>query len=245
MNLFSLALLLKEKTLAKYFPVNILDNYISPSESVKNLGVIFDSDFSFNKYVSSICSSCYYHIRDFSRIRKHLTKATATVLANALVSSRLDYCNSLLYGVSQMDIKCLQSVQNTLCRIVTRSSKFSHVTPYLKELHWLPIASRIEFKTNLLTYKALHTGQPTYLAAHLHPFQSTYNTRRTNPDNNTLATFGFSNKVHVSSKHLYKSFEYAAPQLWNNLPLDIRTAPSISSFRSRLKTHLFHRAYKP
>ena len=195
--------------------------------------------------MSSICSSCYYHIRDFSRIRKHLTKPTATVLANALVSSRLDYCNSLLYGISQMELKRLQSIQNTLCRIVTRCSRFSHVTPYLEGLQWLPIASRIEFKTNLLTYKALQTGQLTYLAAYLHPFKSAYNTRRSNPESHTLATFGFSRKVHVSSKHLYRSFEYAAPQLWNALPLHVCSAPFICSFRSRLKAHLFHHAYKP
>ena len=235
----------QRKTLQSIFPVNILGNMISPVESAKNLGVIFDAEFNFSKHVSAVCSSCYYHIRDFSRIRKHLSKSTATVLANALVSSRLDYCNSLLLGVSSANLKRLQSVQNVLCRIVTCCEKFSHITPHLKDLHWLPISSRIEFKTNLLTYKALKTNKPPYLKAYLNQFQSSYNTRRTNKDLNTLATFGFSNKVHTSSKHLHSSFEYIAPHMWNALPINIRNSPSISCFRSRLKTFLFHKAYAP
>ena len=238
-----MALLHKEKKLESFFPVNILGNSLSPAKFAKNLGVTFDADFTFKKHVSTICSSCYYHIRDFSRIRKYLTKDTAVVLANALVSSRLDYCNSLLYGLPKAEIKRLQAVQNTLCRIVTRCSRFSHITPHMKALHWLPIASRIDFKTNLLTYKALNTGQPSYLKMYLNVYESRYNTRRAVPDNLALSTFDFNKKVHVSSRHLHNSYEYVAPKKWNNLPLRVRAAPSVMSFRSGLKRHLFCCAY--
>ena len=235
----------QRKALQSIFPVDILGNKLVPSDSAKNLGVIFDSDFSFSKHVSAVCSSCFYHIRDFGRIRKHLSRSTATVLANALVSSRLDYCNSLLHGVSSGNIKRLQTIQNILCRIVTRCGKFSHITPHLKDLHWLPVSSRIEFKTNLLTYKALKTNNPPYLKAHLQKFESSYNTRRTNTELNTLATFGFNRRVHTSLKHLKSSFEYIAPHMWNALPINIRNSPSVPCFRSRLKTFLFHKAYAP
>ena len=109
----------------------------------------FDSAFSFKKYVSNICKSAFYHIRDLKRIRIHLNKATAISIANALVSSRLHYCNSLLLGCSEKYKTSLQRVQNCPARAVTRTSR-----PLLKSLHRLPIKSRIKFKLNLLTYKA-------------------------------------------------------------------------------------------
>ena len=110
-----------------------IQNNISPSVEVKNLGVIFDSDNSFDIHVAKVCRACYYHLRDLRRIRKYLSNETAILLANAMVSSRLDYCNSLLYGVSKSNIAKLQRVQNALCRIIFRLDKISHVTPFLKK----------------------------------------------------------------------------------------------------------------
>ena len=78
---------------SNHFPVKLLDNDICPSDSVRNLGVVFDSDFSFHKQVSNICKSCFYHIRDLRRIRRHIPLSTAKTISNALISSRLDYCN--------------------------------------------------------------------------------------------------------------------------------------------------------
>ena len=79
--------------LSNHFPVKLLDNDISPSDSVRNLGVIFDSDFSCHKHVSNICKSCfYYHIRDLRRIRRHIPFPTAKTISNALISRRIDYC---------------------------------------------------------------------------------------------------------------------------------------------------------
>ena len=83
----------QRQKLSNHFPVKLLDNDISPSDSVRNLGVIFDSDFSFHKHVSNICKSCFYHIRDLRRIRRHIPLSTAKTISNALISSRLDYCN--------------------------------------------------------------------------------------------------------------------------------------------------------
>ena len=120
----------------------------------------FDPAFSFKKHVTNICRSAFYHIRDLRRIRIHLNKATAISLTNALVSSRLDYCDSLLFGCSEKYKTSFQRVQNCLARVVTRSSRLSEYRPLLKSLHWLPIKSRIKFKLNLLKYKALFMGTP-------------------------------------------------------------------------------------
>ena len=126
------------ESLAPNFPVPLLQNNISPSVEVKNLGVIFDSDNSFDNHVAKICRACYYHLRDLRRIRKFLSDETAILLANAMVSSRLDYCNSLLYGVSKSNIAKLQRVQNALCCIIFRLDKMTHVPPFLKKT---PLAS--------------------------------------------------------------------------------------------------------
>ena len=90
--------------LSNHFPVKLLDNDISPSDSVRNLGVIFDSDFSFHKHISNICKSCFYHIRDLRRIRRHLPLSTAKTISNSLITSRLDYCNSLINNIAKQDL---------------------------------------------------------------------------------------------------------------------------------------------
>ena len=118
---------------------------------------------SFTDQINSLSKSCHFHIRDIRRIRHLLPLSAATALANSLVSSKLDYCNSLYNGISQANLNKIQRIQNTLARVVTNTSKFEHITPILKKLHWLPIKQRIDYKLCLLTYKTLQIQQPTYL----------------------------------------------------------------------------------
>ena len=151
--------------LCNHFPVKLLDNDVSPSDSVRNLGVIFDSDFSFHKNVSNICKSCFYHIRDLRRIRRHIPLSTAKTISNYLISSRLDYCNSLINNIAKHDLSKLQRVQNCLARVVLRAPRFSPSLPLLKQLHWLPINYTITFKLSTLTYRALAIHQQHYLAS--------------------------------------------------------------------------------
>ena len=160
--------LTQRKKVAHIFPVELLNQNFAEIDFIRNLDVAFDSAFSFKKHVSNICRSVFYHIRDLRRIRIHLDKATAISLANGLVSSRLDYCNSLQFGCSKKYETSLQRLKNCLARVVTRSSRLSESRPLLKSPHWLPIKSRITFKLNLLTYKALFTGTPSYLSDLLH-----------------------------------------------------------------------------
>ena len=118
---------------------------------------------SFTDQINSLSKSCHFHIRDIRRIRHLLPLSAATALANSLVSSKLDYCNSLYNGILQANLNKIQRIQNTLARVVTNTSKFEHITPILKKLHWLPIKQRIDYKLCLLTYKTLQIQQPTYL----------------------------------------------------------------------------------
>ena len=132
--------------LSTHFPLKLLDNDITPSDSVRNLGVIFDSDFSFHKHVSDICKSCFYHIRDLRRIRHHIPWFTATTISNALINSHLDYCNSLLNNIAKQDLSKLQRVQNCLARVVLRAPRFSPSLPLLKQLYWLQLIT--EYNSN-------------------------------------------------------------------------------------------------
>ncbi len=235
----------QRRQLSHLFPINILGNPLTPVDKVRNLGVLFDAGFSFTNQVSQIRKSCSYHIRDFARVRRHLTRSVAIILANALVSSRLDYCNSLLYGITGYNLRRLEGIQNSLCRIVTRASRYSSITPHLKSLHWLPIASRIQFKICLITFKTLLLGQPTYFVPLLVPYSCAVATRLSNPVNKKLSPYSFDYKIHKSKKHFNASYSVAGPKLWNSLPFECRTANSVGSFRKHLKSHLFRLAFPP
>ena len=113
-----------------------------------------------NKSILNVCKSCFVKLRDFRHVRRFLTHDVSVLVANALVSSRLDYCNSLFRSLSKFSLCKLQCIQNRAARIVSNTSRYTSVTPVLKKLHWLPVEQRMVFKTATLVYKFLHTGFP-------------------------------------------------------------------------------------
>ena len=197
------------------------------------LGVIFDSGNTFSNHITNMCRACYYHLKDLRRIRKFLSVETAALLANSMISSRLDYCNSLLYGISKYNVAKLQKIQNALCRIVFRLDRTSHVTPFLQKLHWLPITYRILFKYNLITFKAINFSQPIYLSSLI---KTSCLTR-----GNRLSLSSASHKKAIGRR----GFVVASPIEWNRLPQSVRSQQTITGFRSQLKTYLFRLAYPP
>ena len=158
--------------------------------------------------------------------------------ANALVGNRLDYCNSLFRSFSALDLRKLQCVQNSLARIVTNTTKYSHITPVRMNLHWLPIEHRSIFKTALLVYKFLNCGHPKYFAPFLEPRQSVYNTRKSQADDVFLEVPHFATSIYKSSKHFGLSFAYYAPKIWNNLPDDVRLATRKEAQNLSLRTSI-------
>ncbi len=152
-------------------------------------------------------------------------------LVHACMTSRLDYCNALLGGCPASLINKLQ-IQNAVARVLTRSRKYDHITPILQSLHWLPIKFRISYKLLLLTYKALN-GYITSLLLRYNP------TRSLRSQNSGLLVVP---RIAKSTKG-GRAFSYLAPKLWNSLPDNIRGSDSLSLFKSRLKTHLFSKAF--
>ena len=146
-------------------PKSVLDNEMNPADSARNLGVFFDSGLNFRQHISQVSSSCFYHIRDLKLIRKSLPVALAKQIAVALVTSKLDYCNSLLHEIPAKDLQKLQRVQNCLARVVAKAPRFSRSIPLLKSLHWLPIKFRIKYKICTFVFRCLNDGQPSYLSS--------------------------------------------------------------------------------
>ena len=101
------------------------------------------------------------------------------------------------------------------------------------------------FKTATLVYKFLHSGSPSYFQPYLSHSSSSYSTRRSHPDCQYLTVPPFCPSVFKSVKHFDHSFAFDAPRIWNELPHDVRSAASVASFRKKLKTYLYAKAYPP
>ena len=216
--------------------IKIGTDSVTPTASARNIGVVFDSSLSMDQHVTNICKSAWHHLRELGKIRQYLDSKSAQLLIHSYVTSRLDNFNSLLFGLPQYEIDRLQRIQNAAARVVALAKKFDHITPVLKELHWLPITQRINFKILLLTFKALHNMAPTYITDLL------------KVSNNPRALRSNSKFLLVAPKTKYVkygdcSFSYAAPLLWNNLPDSCRMAPTCEIFKNRIKTFLFKQAY--
>ncbi len=144
----------------------------SSSSSFRNLGVLFDSNFSFDSHVSSICKTAFFHLKNISKLRPMLSISNAEMLINAFITSRLDYSNALLGDCSVRLINKLQMVQNAAARVLTRTRKYDHISPVMSTLNLLPIKHCIDFKILLITYTALNGLAPQYwseLLSHYSP----------------------------------------------------------------------------
>ena len=192
---------------------------------VKNLGYILDKYLHMDIHVNSIVSLCYKYLSDIGKIRKLLSKKHTEMLVHSAITSRLDYCNSLLYGVNKTVLNKLQMVQNAAARLISLRRKRESVSDVLHNLHWLRVEARIVFKLLLLVYKCLHDMAPDCLVELI--------TVR-----NSIRSILY--LKHYQSSYARRSFSYMAPRLWNNLPDHIRLCTTLTTFKSKVKYLLFN-----
>ena len=195
-----------------------------------------DNHLSMTPHISNVVRNAFLKIREISYYRRFLTSSATKTLIHAYVSSRLDYCNGLLYGLPKGSINRLQSVLNTAARLVTLTGKYDSIKPVLIELHWLPVEFRIKYKIILQVFKSLNGLAPKYLSDKLQLKID----RGSRFDGQNLL------KIPKSYKKTYgdRAFSVAGPVLWNDLPVDLRLCTKLDAFKRELKTHLFRKAHK-
>ena len=216
--------------------LTIVDEIVACSPMARDIGVVFDNSLSMVSHVNAVCKSAFFHLHKISKIRKFLTPETTETIIHAFVTSKIDYCNSLLFGLPKFLLQRLQRVLNCAARVVYQSNKYDHITPLLMELHWLPVEQRINFKILLITYKALNGQAPTYLS-------------------DLLSYYRPARPLHSSAQNLLRdprynlknyggrSFAVATPPLWNALPMVVKSSNSVDTFKRQLKSHLFLCSY--
>lgn len=210
---------------------------VKPSETVRNLGVLFDSHLSMSPHVTSLCTSLTYHLRNITRIRRFLDRDTCHHIVRSLILSRLDYANAVLLGTNASNISRLQRLQNWAAKLIFCVKKREHATPYINELHWLTIKNRITFKIMVTVYKCLNGLGPSYLASTLSLYSPARTGLRSSSDITRLTEHRVLPRTLKSAADRLFSFE--APRQWNSLPMHLRSASSLQVFKKGLKTYLF------
>jgi hypothetical protein len=189
-----------------------------------------DSNLTFNAHITTLCKACHFHLRSLRHIRRSLTDDMASLIAFALVQSHLDYCNSLFFNMSCLNIGKLQRVQNLAARLALNDWR-SPIQQIFVNPHWLPIRDRIKFKICTLTYKLLSENQPANLRSLITPYVPP---RLLRSSDQCLLT-----QPRTRTCIGQRAFRVCTPTVWNSLPLSIRLSPSLATFKRNLKTFYF------
>ena len=215
--------------------ISIGEVRVSAVKNVRNLGAYLDCHLDMSHNVAILLKSCYFHVYHIGQILKFLPRKTIKRGVSAMITSRIDYCNALLYGTSGKNLVKLQRLQNVAAKIIVGGSKYEQVTLILRELHWLPVESRIHFKIMVLVHRAVNDTEPVYLQELVNMYRPGRSLRS---QSDRLLT-----RPRTRSRAGDATFVSAAADLWNNLPLNLRLIEDICSFRTALKTHYFTKHY--
>lgn len=213
--------------------IDVGEDTVFRSDKIRCLGVWFDSVLSMKYHINEKCRVAFFHLRNIRSIRRFISVKLCETLVVSLVLNSFDYCNSVLYGLPQSEIKKLQRVQNYAAKMTLCLKRFDSATAALQKLHWLPIKQRIDYKIALLVYKCTRNEAPQYLQDLLVPKIS----RRVSRSSSTSDGILF--EIPMSRRHTFydRSFAVSGPTVWNNLPSSIRNCLSLEKFKSDLKSH--------
>ena len=218
-------------TIVNDFSLTIGSVICQSQDTVRNLGVQFNKTMNLEVHVASVAKACFAILRNLWKIRHWLTIQSAKSLAHVHIISRLDYCNSLLLGCTNNIIQPLQRIQNCAARFVYGLTGHCPTSTLLRELHWLPVKQRIQFKLLTITHNTMYSDHsPALLRSKItilpsHSQRISADRLQTSP--HRLRTGG-------------KAFRHSAPTAWNSLPTTISSIKDIKRFKAALKTHLFY-----
>lgn len=219
-------------------PLQIGADIIWPSTSVRNLGIILDSNLTMRGHVDCTVARCFAVLRKLRSIRRSLPVSTFQTLVTSLVVSRLDFGNAVLFGLPASQTRRLQAVLNASARLIFGLRRYDHITDALLSLHWLRVPERLAFKMAVLSYRALHGLAPSYLVNDI--------CRVTDAAARSRLRSSVTTDLLVPRHRLnigMRAFSVAGPVTWNSLPLEVTSSSSLLCFRKRLKTFLFRSSY--
>ena len=225
-------------------------------DDVRNLKAYLDKNMSMKTSIEVKCNTSFCHLYSLRRITKYLSCQATEALIHAFIFSHIDYCNGLLNGVPKYQIHKLQRIQNVAARLVHKLPKFSHVTPLLMDLHWLPVEYHIKYKLLLFTYKGIHQMAPQYINEKFTWKSTWYRSWLSSVvrgivfvNGNVSGDIVFDDIIYFSVPRTksvtfeQRSLAVAGPQLWNSLPIDIKMENSLDGFKSKIKSYLFKQAF--
>ena len=191
-----------------------------------------------NVHIGHVCSKGFRGLYKIKHIRNFPSEDATKTLMDAFVTSHIDYCSSLHYGIPKDQLNRLQRLLNAAARVTCYIPRYARITPVLKELHWLPVTHRINYGIALLVFKALHGMAPSYLIE----------LRQANTVNAYALRCNIQSLLKAPRTYRKtfgdRSFAVAGPTVWNNLPIAIKGCTSLKSFKSKLKTYFFELAFK-
>ena len=198
---------------------------LQPAKNARNLGVVIDNQLAMSIHIGKICRNAAYGLYKIGKIRPYLDQDTTERLVHAFVISHIDSCNGLLYGLPDTLICRLQRIQNSAARLITRTHSRESVSLILRNLHWLPVKDRLIFKLLVIAFKCQHKLAPLYLQQLLneyHPIRQLRSSSRQLFVPLTVSTISYG----------HRAFQYAVPQLWNKLPINIKECSSLLIYSS-------------
>lgn len=204
----------------------------SPVTTARNLGFRLDTEMSCKSQINHVSSICFWKMKALRRFLHFLPMDCRKTIVHAVITSQLDYANSLYLGLPVSLLGKLQTIQNAAARLIRNIPLRHHITPHLRTLHWLPVKRRIEFKVLTLAYRALNDIGPMYLKKRVHKYQPTRTLRSSSLEYLVVPRF---KKTRMGGR----SFSVKTATLWNHMPIHIRKANSETIFRKLLNTWLF------
>ena len=211
----------------------LLGDNIKPAAQVHNLGYWMDPSLKKHSHINKTVQSSNLLLKGIARICPFLTLESCRLIINGLITSKVDYCNSLLAGTSNYQLRKLQALQDMACRIICALWKCDHISSQIQDLHWLKDKEQITFKIAVFMFLYIRNQAPVYLKSLLPCIKTSHRTLRPSTSNQIDRAYCKNSQAKAGA------FQYIGPIVWNNLPVTIRTGKNLDMFKNKCKTYLF------